>query len=508
MKSGRVFLVGAGPGDPGLITVKGRRCIETADVVIYDRLVNRKLLEHAASDAELIDVGKVSDRGAERQAEINALLVERAQQGHSVVRLKGGDPFVFGRGGEEAEALQRQGVPFAVVPGVTSAIAAPAYAGIPLTHRGMASAFTVVTGSEAPGKAVSAVDWGKLAQVGRTLVVMMGRENLPSIVDALVRHGRPPDTPAAVVQWGTEPHQRTVVGTLSDIAARVTDADMSPPVVAVIGETVGLRETLQWFDNRPLFGKRVLVTRTRAQAGALSELLLREGAQPLEAPTLELQALADFRELDAAVGSLPDYDWVVFTSANAVDAVFGRLASMGRDTRSFRAARVAAIGPATAASLKPRGIVPDLIARESVSESLADALRGSGVAGKRVLVPGAESRRDILPEALRAAGARVDEVAAYRTVAAEGSRERLAEIVAAGIDVLTFTSSSAVRNFVALLDGDLDALKGAEVACIGPITAATAREAGLNVGILARDSTAKGLVDALKQHHDKEATRG
>ena len=505
---GTVCLVGAGPGDPGLITVRGLACLESADVVIYDRLVDERLVARARPDAEVINPSSVPEDSSTRQVTINALLVARAAEGKSVVRLKGGDPFIFGRAGEEAEALAEAGIPFEVVPGVTSAIAAPAYAGIPLTHRGIASSVTIVTGAESSEKGSVSVAWDKLAQVGGTLVVLMGWGSLSHVTETLAREGLAADTPVALVQWGTEPHQRTVVGSISDIVSRAQQAGLEPPIVAVIGEVVRFRDRLRWFDNRPLFGKRVLVTRTRAQAGALSELLFREGARPLEVPTLELRTLADFSKLDAAVETLPEYDWVVFTSANAVDAVFGRLASMGRDTRSFRAAKVAAIGPATATSLKSRGIVPDLIAKESVSESLADALRGSGVAGKRVLVPGAESRRDILPEALRAAGASVDEVAAYRTIAAEGSRERLAEIVEAGIDVVTFTSSSAVRNLVALLDGDVGALQGAEVACIGPITAATAREAGLKVDILAQDSTAKGLVDALKQYHDKEATPG
>ena len=505
---GTVCLVGAGPGDPGLITVRGLACLESADVVIYDRLVDARIVARARTDAEVIDPASVPGEGAGRQENINTLLIDRARAGNSVVRLKGGDPFIFGRAGEEAEALAEAGIPFEVVAGVTSAIAAPAYAGIPLTHRGIASSVTVVTGAESAQKGGASVAWDKLARAGGTLVVLMGWGSLSHVTDTLAREGLAADTPVALVQWGTEPYQRTVVGTISDIVSRAREAGLEPPIVAVIGDVVRLRDRLRWFDNRPLFGKRVLVTRTRAQAGALSELLFREGAQPLEVPTLELETLDDFGELDTAVASLPEYDWVVFTSANAVEAVFGRLASMGRDTRSFRAARVAAIGPTTAASLRSHGIVPDLIAKESVSESLADALRGSGVAGKRVLVPGAESRRDILPEALRDAGASVDEVAAYRTVAADGSRERLAEIVAAGIDVVTFTSSSAVRNLVALLDGDLGALEAAEVACIGPITAATAREAGLKVDILSQDSTAKGLVEALKRHHDKEDTPG
>ena len=506
MKTGVVFLVGAGPGDPGLITVQGRHRIETANVVVYDRLVNRTLLDYADSDAELIDVGKVPGRGAEHQAEINSLLVERAKRGQRVVRLKGGDPFVFGRGGEEAEALQRQGVAFEVVPGVTSAIAAPAYAGIPVTHRGLASAFTVVTGSEAPGKAVSAVAWDKLAKTGGTLVVLMGRENLAGIVDALVQHGRPPDTPIAVVQWATEPHQRTVVGTLSDIVGLVSNADLTAPVVAVIGETVELREALQWFDNRPLFGKRVLVTRTRPQAGALSLLLLDRGAQPVELPTIEIRPLEDYSKMDGALGRLDDYQWVVFTSANAVQAVFDRLYALGMDSRAFGTAKVAAIGPATATSLRDRGIAADFVPVTFVSAAIADGLGRTGLDGSRILLPRADIAPDALSRILSTDGAVVDDVTSYRTVTPKASAGRARQVLADGVDIVTFTSSSTVRSLANLLGGDLDRLSGTTIACIGPVTAATARELGLGVEVEARVHTVAGLVDALEEYFTKEGS--
>ena len=501
---GAVYLVGAGPGDPGLITAKGLAYLESADVVVYDRLVDDRLVARARPDAELVDAGKLPGERRDRHEYISALLIARAGEGMSVVRLKGGDPYVFGRGGEEAGALVDAGIPFEVVPGVTSAIAAPAYAGIPLTHRGLASSVTIVTGSESPDKVDGDLEWDKLAQIGGTLVVLMGWESLPSIAESLVAAGRPADTPVALIEWGTEPYQRTVVGDLADIVGRVKGEGLSPPIVVVIGEVVGLREKLRWFDRRPLFGKRVLVTRTRTQARALSELLSREGAHPLEAPTLEVQPVGDYQKIDAALGSLREYGWVVFTSANAVEAVFDRLASLRRDARSFHGARVAAIGPSTAAALSSRGVVADLVAEESVSESMVDALRRHVAAGERVLVPGAETRRHTLTRGLEASGATVDEIALYRTVAPERSRVRLAEILDRGIDVATFTSSSAVRNLITLVDGDLRRLKAARVACIGPITAATAREAGMKVDILAQKSTAEGLVDALKLFYERE----
>ena len=504
MRPGTVFLVGAGPGDPGLITVKGLRCVESADVVVYDRLVDRRLLDHAGPDAELIDVGKLPGEAGQRQDESNALLVERAKAGKRVVRLKGGDPFVFGRGGEEAELLHTKGVPFEVVPGVTSAIAAPAYAGIPLTSRGLASSFTVVTGSEDPHKGESSLDWKHLAQQEGTLVVLMGWENLTGIVETLVQQGRPPDYPVALVRWGTEPYQQTVVGTLLDIVDKATDAGLAPPVVAVFGEVVGLRERLRWFDNRPLFGKRVLVTRTRAQASALSEMLSQRGAQAIELPTIEIEPLDDYGELDEALRRLESYDWVFFTSVNAVQAVFGRIEALGLDARDFRTAKVGAIGVTTVASLRERGIVADFVPDAFVSESVIDGLKGQGFGGGRVLLPSADIAREKLSEGLSNLGATVHRVTAYRTVTPEDSGARLGDILSNGIDVATFTSSSTVTNLARLLEGKQEGLAGAAIACIGPITAATAREWGLKVDIVAREHTIAGLVDALEAHFTEE----
>jgi uroporphyrinogen III methyltransferase/synthase len=505
VKMGSVCLVGAGPGDPGLITMKGLQRLEAADVVVYDRLVDRRLVDRARADAEVINVGKLPGQRRNPQADINALLVERARAGKQVVRLKGGDPFIFGRGGEEAESLVDHGIPFEVVPGVTSAVAAPAYAGIPLTQRGVASSLTIVTGTESPDKPESAVAWDKLAQVDGTLVVLMGWDALASIAAALVRAGRSAETPVALVQWGSQPFQRTVVGTLADIKEKAGDAGVAPPVVAVIGNVVKLRDKLRWFDNRPLFGKRVLVTRTRAQASALSDLLYREGAEPLEAATIQIQGMVDYSELDAALGSLSEYDWVVFTSANTVQAVFDRLGHLGRDSRAFHSAQVASIGPGTAARLQEHGIVPDLVPTEFVSEAMVDALKHRGVAGARVLFASSDIRRDAIPDGLAGLGARVTEVTVYRNVVPKDAGARISEVLSQGIDVATFTSSSTVRNLAALIDGDLDRLGQARIACIGPITAAAVRETGLEVHMVAREHTIAGLVDALKAYYTREA---
>ena len=499
-----VYLVGAGPGDPGLITLKGLQCLEAADVVLYDRLVDERLVARARADAEVTEVGKVPGQEGNPQQAINALIIDRAKEGKQVARLKGGDPFVFGRGSEEAEALAKEGIPFQVVPGVTSAVAAPAYAGIPLTDRRFASSFTVVTGTESSDKDDSAVAWDKLAQAGGTLVVLMGWDALEGIAATLISEGRSGETPVALIQWGSEPYQRTVVGTLADIAGKAEESGLAPPVVAVIGDTVKLRERLQWFDNRPLFGKRVLVTRTRAQAGALSDLLSREGAFALEVPTVRIQALEDPSELDSALADLAGFDWVVFASANAVESVFQRLAELGQDSRAFHPVSVAAIGSETAARLKAHGITPDFVPEQFVSEGVVDGLRHRGIAGARVLYPCSDIRRETIREGLTALGARVEEVTAYTNVVPQDSRDLIRRVLSDGIDAATFTSSSTVINLAALLNGDISSLDQAIVACIGPVTEAAATEAGINVDIVAREHTVAGLVDALKDYYAEE----
>ncbi len=506
MKIGKVYLVGAGPGDPGLITLKGYRLLQSADVVVFDRLVDSNALAHARDDAEMIDVGKIPGERGRTQAHINAVLVEKGLEGRTVVRLQGGDPFVFGRGGEEAQGLADAGVPYEVVPGVTSSIAAAAYAGIPVTHRDVASSFTVVTGNETPDKAETVLDWNVLASLSGTLVILMGWRNLPAITQALIKGGKPPNTPVGLVRWGTEPWQQTVTGDLTNIVERANEAGLSSPVVTIVGGVVGLRETLKWFDNRPLFGKRVLVTRTRSQSSKLVHRLIELGAIPVEVPTIEIQPLESYAELDAELENIARHNWIAFTSANAVDAVFERLAAQHKDARALGGLSVAAIGPATAARLKENGIVADLLPASLVSEALVGAFGSVDLHGKSVLVPRADIARDGLIDGLESQGANVTGVTAYRNVLPEGSRDLANQALADGIDVATFSSSSTVRNLLDLVDGDAAKLASTTIACIGPITAVTAREAGLGVDVVATEHTIDGLINALETHYSQEAT--
>ena len=501
MSEGKVWLVGAGPGDPGLITVAGLARLAEADVVVYDRLVSPRLLEHVRADAELLYVGKKAGAHSVPQDEIGSLLAARAQEGKRVVRLKGGDPFVFGRGGEEAEVLRAAGVPFEVVPGVTSAVAGPAYAGIPVTHRDYASTFAVVTGHEDAAKDESAIRWEKLATAVDTIVFLMGYGNLPFIVEQLSAHGRPAETPVGVIQWAATPRQRTVVGTLADIVQRVEEAGLGPPVVTVVGEVVRLRDVLAWYDQRPLFGKRVLVTRTRRQASALVELLVQEGAEPIELPTIRIAETVDKQQFAEVMGrlTLGAYEWVMFTSANGVEVFASHLQRLGGDARSLAGARVAAIGPATARALAKWGIAADLVPPEFVAEGLLDALKGASLRGGVLLARAEEARRELV-EGLEALGARVDELLLYRSEAPDDvNAEALAQLRAGEIDIATFTSSSTVRNLVRMLNGDVECLKKAIVACIGPVTARTAEELGLRVDVLAEEHTIPGLVRAVRE---------
>ena len=492
-----VYLVGAGPGDPGLITVKGLACLQKADVIVHDRLVNPGLLRQAPRGCEMIDVGKSPQRHTLPQETINALLVEKALAGKVVVRLKGGDPFLFGRGGEEAEALAEAGVPFEVVPGVTSAIAAPAYAGIPVTHRDRTSTFAVLTGHEDPTKADSGLDWQKLATGVGTLVCLMGVGNLPQIVAKLIEHGRDPQTPVAIVQQGTEARQRTVTGTLTDIVEKAQAADIKPPAVTIVGEVVRLREKLRWFDTKPLFGKRVLVTRSREQASALSERLRELGAEPLEYPTIEIAPPKDIAPLHEAIARLPTYDWLIFTSANGVRALVDRMTETGTDIQALGRLKVAAIGPPTAQALAGYGLRVDYMPEVYTTEEIAAGI--GDVAGQRILLPRAARAPKQLAQALRNKGATVDEVIAYRTLAVGAPAELKALLENGQIDIVTFTSSSTVQNLAASLRG-LDPGKALEhplVACIGPVTAKTAERLSIRVDVVASEHTIAGLVEAI-----------
>ena len=495
--SGIVYLVGAGPGDPGLITVKGLACVRKADVVIADYLADERLVAEAPAHAERIHVPWRPGR----QEEINDLLVRHSEAGKTVVRLKGGDPFVFGRGGEEGLYLQRRGIPFEVVPGITAAIAVPAYAGIPVTHREITSTMTVVTGHESPDKAGTDLDWEAFAKRIGTLIFYMGARNLPVIVERLIRHGRPKDTPVALIQWGTTPEQRTLVGTLDDIVPKARSAAFTPPVLIIVGEVVALRPQLDWFESKPLFGVRVLVTRARDQAGELSESLARIGAEPVEAPLIRIEAPDDWSGVDAALADLSGFDHVVFTSGNAVKAFFSRLTERGLDARALGGVRVAAVGRATADALRKHGIEADYQPHIFRAEKLVETLvENCDLRDARILFPAADIAGPAVVEGLTAGGASVTRVTVYRTaleaVLPDGIESMLED---RKIHMAVFASSSAVKAFAKAVGSDRlqRFTENVRIACIGPSTAGTAEEAGLAVDIMPDQATVPALVDAI-----------
>ncbi|MFC2301774.1 MAG: uroporphyrinogen-III C-methyltransferase [Selenomonas artemidis] len=501
--NGTVFLVGAGPGDPRLLTVGAMECMKRAEVVVYDHLADESILSYAPADAELIYVGKQSCKHTMRQEDINVLLADKAAEGKTVVRLKGGDPFVFGRGGEEALLLLERGIPFEILPGVTSAVSVPAYAGIPVTHRGVAVSFAVVTGHEDPTKAHSNIRWEHLATGVDTLVFLMGVANIPVITKKLIKHGRPADTPAAFIRWGTHPEQETYVTTVGEAAETVVRAGIRPPAIFIVGDVVKLRDKLRWFDRpatRPLFGKRILVTRARVQASALTEKLTALGAACIEAPVIRIAPPADgYAALDGAIAELNAYQWLIFTSVNGVEHFFARLHAAGKDTRALGYARVAAIGAATSAALRAFGIRADLVPPEFRAEAVAEELRPLLPPRARILLPRAQEARDVLPDTLRAHGAIVDVVAAYETVP-EIEDAAIAQRLASGeIDMVTFTSSSTVKNLVKML-GNITPLQQVKIACIGPVTADTARSFALEPDIVAKEYTIDGLVRSIKEY--------
>ena len=476
-----VYLIGAGPGDPGLLTVRGRACLKRAHVVVYDYLVNAAILDDAPSGAEIIDAGKRKGEQTVSQEAINTLLIDRAQQGRIVARLKGGDPFIFGRGGEEALALAEAGVPFEVVPGVTSVVAVPAYAGIPLTHRDYAATVALATGHEDAKKSGSTIPWDDLASTRGTLVFVMGMTNVATIAEQLVQRGRSPDTPVAVIRWGTYPRQQTVVGTLATIPEDAARLNFQPPGLIVVGEVVALRERLAWFERRPLFGRTVIVTRPKAQSAELIARLNETGAEVVEAPVIALVPPASWDEVDRAIAQMSRYRWVVFTSVNAVRFFFDRLFARNRDSRSLGEARVAVIGEQTAAAVREYGIVPDAVADESTGEGLAATLSKEDLAGTPILFPRARAAREHLPETLVARGAHVDLVTVYETRAVGSITERARTALTRGKStIVTFTSGSTVMAFLEALGPDADRLmRDVTVACLGPVTAEVARARGL-----------------------------
>ena len=508
-RPGKVYLVGAGPGDPGLLTLKGKECLEQADIVLYDYLANPVLLQYAPATAQRIYVGRRGRGQYQDQADINRLLIERAKEGNVVVRLKGGDPFVFGRGGEEAEAVSAGGVDFEVVPGVTAAVAVPAYAGIPVTHRTLASTVTFVTGHEDPTKPGTQLEWPKLASASGTLVFMMGMKNLPSIVKHLLSEGRSPDTPVAAIRWGTKADQQTIVGTLNDIVGKTEAAHLEPPTAIVIGEVVQLRGQLNWFETKPLFGKRIVLTRPQKQAKEFSQLLAAYGAEPVEVPTIQIVPPASWQAIDDAVTRLGTYHWLIFTSVNGVRPFMERLHVAGKDARALANLRLCAIGPRTAVELGIYGLTPDVIPTQYQAEGVIAALAHAGVRGSHILIPRAEVAREILPEQLRELGATVDVIPVYRTIApAVDVASFTKEFCDGRVAAVTFTSSSTVRNFVEVFGGR-DAVKSlvarAVIACIGPITARTAEEYGLTVTIMPAENTVPALADAIVRHFKEVA---
>ena len=486
----KVYLVGAGPGDPGLITWKGRNLLAAAGAVLYDHLASEHLLELTPPGCEHIYVGKKKSVHAFAQEEICAMMIERARRGLTVVRLKGGDPFIFGRGGEEAEALADAGIEFEVVPGVTSPLGIAAYSGIPLTHRDHTKVVTFVTGHD-----VAAIDWDRVGR-SETLVIFMGLMSIREIAREIMARGRSGATPAIAVRWGTRPDQETIAGTLADLADKIEAAKMKPPSTVIIGEVVGLHAKLNWFERLPLFGRRIVVTRAAGQAAGFSEQLRALGADAIELPTISIQPAADPAPLDAAIQRLSSYDWLIFTSANGVRFFLDRLDRSTADLRSLRA-RICAIGPATRAAVESLHLKVDLMPAEYVAEGVISAFAAHDMAGRRVLLPRAAVARDLIPAELSRLGAQIDVVEAYRNVVPESAARLTREIFSGGHtpDWITFTSSSTVKNFLDIAGAE--ALTGVKIASIGPVTSATIRQHGLAIAVEARKYTIAGLTEAI-----------
>ncbi len=503
---GKVYLVGAGPGDAKLITIKGMECIRKADVLVYDRLASPRLLKWMKPGGQKIYVGKTTDRHTMKQEEINQLLADLALEGKTVVRLKGGDPTIFGRVGEEAELLRRHGIPYEIVPGITSAISVPAYAGIPVTHRDLASSLSIITGHESPDKLDHSIHWDKVTNATGTLVFLMGVAKIGYISEQLMKHGRPPETPVALVRWGTRADQETLTGTLSDIEEKVKAADFQPPAVIVVGEVVRQRELLMWAEALPLFGKRIVVTRARSQASELVELIEELGGEPYEFPVIETVMPEDAGKKAAiaeALGALHDFDWVFFTSVNGVEFFWRHLAEQKVDIRSLHRARIGAVGPATAEALAERGLVAGELPARFQAEGLLETFGSELQPGQKVLLPRGDLAREWLPDKLRELGLEVTEIDTYETVVTgEDDIELLRLLEEKRIHAITFTSSSTVRNFMEILkrmgpENPLELLRDIKIACIGPVTEQTAVEAGFAPGLLAGEATIEGLVQEL-----------
>lgn len=496
----KVYLIGAGPGDPGLLTLKGKAVLEMADVVVYDALANEALLNHARPDAERIYVGKVAGNHALPQDQINQLIIDKAKEGKVVARLKGGDPYIFGRGGEEAEELLDAGVPFEEVPGISSTIAGPAYAGIPLTHRSFASSVTLITGHEDPSKPGSVHNWDALARSASTLVFVMGMKNLPEIAKNLMAAGLPADTPAALVHWGTTARHRSLAATIATLPEEAVKQSFTNPSVIVVGGVVSLRDRLNWFEQKPLLGKGVVVTRAREQASGLAAQLADLGADVIQFPTIDIHELDDYTRVDKTIAHMHDYQWLVFTSVNGVKHFWKRMAKQHLDSRALHGLKVAAIGPATADALRERGIDPDFIPERYVAEGVVEGMLKLGMKGQAILLPRAREAREVLPEELQKAGAVVDVLPVYETRPAGAKKDVVLERLAEGrLHCITFGSSSTVENFLSLIPAEtLRQHPEVQLAAIGPVTAKTLEKHGLPCHIQPAEFTIPALVEELK----------
>ncbi|TQR97789.1 uroporphyrinogen-III C-methyltransferase [Paenibacillus ottowii] len=504
---GKVYLVGAGPGDARLITVKGWECIQLGDVIVYDRLASPRLLGLMKPGAQKIYVGKLPDRHTMKQEDINQLLVDLALEGKTVVRLKGGDPTIFGRVGEEAGLLRKHGISYEIIPGITSAISVPAYAGIPVTHRDMASSLSIITGHESPDKLDKSIQWDKVTNATGTLIFMMGVAKIGYISDQLIKHGKPSDTPVALIRWGTRAEQDTLVGTLADIEAKVKAANFQPPAVIVVGEVVNQREQLKWAEDMPLFGKRILVTRARAQASSLVRRIEELGGEPYEFPVIQTVVPSDEptkQKIKEAFTRLPEYDWVFFTSVNGVEYFFTHLKEQGKDVRSLYKARIAAVGPATADALRKHGIVAEQIEGPFQAEGLLEAFEQDLQTGQSVFLPRGDLARSWLPDQLREMGLHVTEADLYQTVLAANTQddELLKLLEERAIHAITFTSSSTVTFFMEALkqmgiSDPVSLLEGVTIAVIGPLTGETATQAGLTVSLMSEKATIESLIQSL-----------
>ncbi|MFA5354178.1 MAG: uroporphyrinogen-III C-methyltransferase [Thermodesulfovibrionales bacterium] len=500
MKKGKVYLIGAGPGDIGLLTVKGMKCLRKAEAVVYDFHINAQVLNYISHDSEFIYAGKRGGHHAMTQDEINQALVDKAKEGKIVCRLKGGDPFVFGRGGEEAEVLRAEGIEFEIIPGVSSSIAAPAYAGIPLTHRKYSSSFAVITGNEDVAKSESTINWAQLSQTLDTLVFLMGVKNINTITSKLLEHGKSADTPAAVVRWGTRPDQKTVVSTLKEIAALVKEEDIRPPAIMIVGNVVQLRDTLRWYEDKPLFGQRVLITRSYTKEYEPIEDL---GGEIFEFPTIAIAPPEDYTGLDNAIERIEGYNWIIFTSGNGVSYFMKRLMDRGRDVRDLKGIKICAIGTKTAEAVNRYGIRVDLIPEEFNAEGLIESFSRlspvGSLKGIKILLPRAEKAREILPEKVRELGGEIDTPVTYRAVKPMTHGKRLKRFLKGGrLTVATFTSAATFHNFLDIVgDEAIDLLKGMTIAAIGPVTKKAIEKAGLTVTIVPAEATIKAMVDEI-----------